>query len=201
MREITLMPVSEASEQYTGSPRTSQVVRSISQSTDLTANTNNSYFPPKYSHNPGYYRPNLFEHGLVTVENICFERTKFSYSSVHKRFIIWQGTRVWPSNPSKVNKDIQDSQIKDFSVNQQIFTATIRNPFRKAAIEVAQLSITDNITKPVKRWSKRNLVQVQFWFMWMDQFCLASVWLWWRSFQQWFSFILTCFKLKKKHFK
>ena len=74
MREITLIPVSEASDQC--SPRTSQAVRSISQSTDVTTNTD-SYFPPRYSHNPGYCRPNLFEHGLVTVENICLKGQNF----------------------------------------------------------------------------------------------------------------------------
>ena len=127
------------------------------------------------------------------------KNTKFSYSSVHIRLIIWQSTRVWPSNPSKVNKDIQDSQIKDFSVNQQIFTVTIRN-FRKTVIEVVQLSVTDNITKPMKNWPNSSRVKVQFWFMLMVQFCLLCVWLWWRCYLQWFSFILTCFKLKKKHF-
>ena len=74
MREVTLVPVSEASDQC--SPRTSQAVRSISQSTDVTANTD-SYFPPRYSHNPGYSRPNLFGHGLVTVENICLKIQNF----------------------------------------------------------------------------------------------------------------------------
>ena len=82
MREITLVPVSDqASERGTASPRTSQAVRSISECTDLTANTD-SYFPPKYSHNPGFGRPHLYGYGLVTVistvENICTILQNFS---------------------------------------------------------------------------------------------------------------------------
>ena len=96
MREITLVPVSEASDQFTathGSPRTSQAVRSISQSTVATANTD-SFLPPKYSHNPGYARPNLFGHGLVTViYSWKYLHNSPIFPSVHKRLIIWH-TRV-----------------------------------------------------------------------------------------------------------